>query len=114
VTCLTATSSLSELRLSRYNGYTPPKNYNGFCLLNSLPQVWTGHLGRKLFRRLVVAIEEFRFAKAAESNKIYKDSYIPDQDDAIAASDDPFGDHAEPKHVTGWRGRGVLCVEAQM
>jgi hypothetical protein len=35
--------------------------------------VWTGHLGRKLFRRLVVAIEEFRFVKASESNAIYKD-----------------------------------------
>ncbi len=32
-------------------------------------------MGRKLFRRLVVAIEEFRFAKASESNAIYKDRY---------------------------------------
>jgi len=38
-----------------------------------IQRVWTGHLGRKLFRRLVVAIEEFRFSKAAESNAIYKD-----------------------------------------
>ncbi len=38
-----------------------------------IQRVWTGHLGRKLFRRLVVAIEEFRFAKASESNAIYKD-----------------------------------------
>jgi hypothetical protein len=39
----------------------------------NIQRVWTGHLGRKLFRRLVVAIEEFRFSKAAESNAIYKD-----------------------------------------
>ncbi len=38
-----------------------------------IQRVWTGHLGRKLFRRFVVAIEEFRFAKASESNAIYKD-----------------------------------------
>ena len=41
-----------------------------------IQRVWTGHLGRKLFRRLVVAIEEFRFAKASESNAIYKDRWL--------------------------------------
>ena len=38
MTCHTATFSLLELRLSRYNEYTPPKNYNGFCALNYFPR----------------------------------------------------------------------------
>ena len=34
----------------------------------------------------------------AKSEAVF--SYVPGEDDVLAASSDPYGDHAEPKSVT--------------